>query len=203
MSEEEVVTHDLMSDEAAAEVIEHFRGTRPDIAEYLERIQAGDTFTASEVSAWGLIMGDMAMSLGLTVQPIGISHMVQEFHDKFNLPYSLGKITDDVDPDAEALRIKLVYEEFDELMEAIDNGNLPDILHEAADLVYVVAGLTILYGANIEAVVEKIHEANMTKPVEYDEDGKVVKGSDDSGFVPADIKKFIVEEGGFVSTRFP
>lgn len=92
------------------------------------------------------------------------------------------------------LRERLVAEEFDELRdELVDlqidimrHGNprketLKRLLKEMADLQYVLSGLAVTFGLDLEAAFNRVHESNMSKlddrgfPVR-DEDGKILKG---------------------------
>ena len=61
---------------------------------------------------------------------------VKEFREKFNL----GVKSEVVNLE---LHKKLIKEEFDELIEAIDDGDKPNTVKEAVDLAYVVLGLLI------------------------------------------------------------
>ena len=53
---------------------------------------------------------------------------------------------------------------------------------EAADLLYVLTGLFVDYGWDMDAIFDRVHESNMSKlgddgkPI-YREDGKVLKSS--------------------------
>lgn len=90
-------------------------------------------------------------------------------------------------------RVKLIKEEYKELMEAIPLSlvfsyssvePMPSdkIKKEAADLLYVVTGIFVDYGWDMDAIFDKVHESNMSKlgddgkPI-YREDGKVLKSS--------------------------
>ena len=90
-------------------------------------------------------------------------------------------------------RVKLIKEEHQELMEAIPLSlvfsyssvePMPSdkIKKEAADLLYVLTGLFVDYGWDMDAIFDRVHESNMSKlgddgkPI-YREDGKVLKSS--------------------------
>jgi predicted HAD superfamily Cof-like phosphohydrolase len=73
-------------------------------------------------------------------------------------------------------RIKLLREEFGELLEAIEAGDLPKIADGIADLNYVAGGTAVAYGIDLVPVWNAVHAANMTKttgPIR--EDGKRMK----------------------------
>lgn len=73
------------------------------------------------------------------------------------------------------LRIKLIDEEFTELIEAIGWGDKVQIAKELADLVYVVVGTAITMGIPFNKVMGALQISNMSK---FDEDGKATFISD-------------------------
>lgn len=86
------------------------------------------------------------------------------------------------------LRLKLIEEEYQEFMEALDWGDDVFIAKEAADLVYVVVGTLISRGIPFNDVFAALQQSNMTKvgpdgSVVKREDGKILKGPD---FKPAE-----------------
>lgn len=95
--------------------------------------------------------------------------------------------------DTALIRVQLMTEELAEVVEAMAEGNINQVLHEGADLRYVVDGTMLAFGLGdvYERAVELIHEANMTKlgddgkPV-INEAGRIVKGPN---FKKADVSK--------------
>lgn len=75
------------------------------------------------------------------------------------------------------LRRRLVKEEYEELIAAIDQDDLVGIADGAVDLIYVTIGLMVSYGIDATKCWDAVHESNMAKLV----DGRVVK--DDGGKV--------------------
>lgn len=74
------------------------------------------------------------------------------------------------------LGITLVKEEFEELMDALQRDHYPDIADGGADLIWVVCGLLIRYGIDLDAMWEEVRRANWDKlggPVR--KDGKLLK----------------------------
>lgn len=97
--------------------------------------------------------------------------MLEEFH----VGFGYGR-----DPDSMKLRRKLTAQEAQELLDAFDSGNMWDIAHELADVVYVCYGSAWSMNIDLDAALRAVHKANMTKigpdgPV-FDADGKVQKG---------------------------
>jgi len=93
--------------------------------------------------------------------------------------------------DTTLLRVQLMAEELAELIEAMaEPHRIAPVLHEAADLRYVVDGTVLAFGLGrvYEDAVAEIHRANMSKledgkPVK-DAAGRVTKGRD---FRKADV----------------
>jgi predicted HAD superfamily Cof-like phosphohydrolase len=84
------------------------------------------------------------------------------------------------------VRDRLLYEEFTELADELHKSR-PDInaiAHEAADLMYVLYGLAVECGFNLDDVFTEVHRANLTKS-RHPEGGKAVKGE---RFIEADVK---------------
>lgn len=107
--------------------------------------------------------------------------MVREFHKAMNL--KLGANWGAVETDMlEGLRMDLINEEYDEVVEAHHNNTSnADLLKELADLVYVTYGYAATFGWDLDEAVRRVHESNMSKlddeghPI-YRGDGKVMKG---------------------------
>lgn len=111
--------------------------------------------------------------------PLSPSIAVAEFHSKFGLTRrprpALGP------PSLEALRVALIAEELDELVEAFQVRDLVAVADALGDLAYVIFGAAVTFGIDLDAVVSEIHRSNMTKLGEdglpiRDESGKVRKG---------------------------
>lgn len=100
--------------------------------------------------------------------------MVEEFHRKFDIliqrrPAIPAAAT-------QALRVRLMQEELDELKEALAQENLAAVAKEMADLLYVVYGTAVSYGIDLQPVFEEVHRSNLSKVGGYKRaDGKWVK----------------------------
>ncbi len=110
--------------------------------------------------------------------------MVREFHKKFK---ALAPDKPTLIPkDKSDNRYRLMKEEVEEYLNAVEKGDLPEISKELADILYVVFGTIVEHGLHnkMEAIFEEVHKSNMSKDYhEY----KMIKGS---GYVKADVKKF-------------
>lgn len=136
--------------------------------------------------------------------------LVVQFHETFNLPMFDGKAN--LDSSRLNMRMGLIAEEYTELVEAVYGEKAGEIIRKAnakvfendekkrdvvetadalADLVYVIYGMSLECGIDLEAVLKQVQASNMSKlgvdgkPI-YREDGKVLKGPN---FFEPDIKK--------------
>lgn len=111
------------------------------------------------------------------------SHLedVKAFHKAFNIP--IKQQPDVSEPDRLALRSQLIREEAAEVIEALQEADLPQIAHELADLYIAMQGTILELGLQdiMDEAFKRVHLGNMSKlgpdgkPV-YREDGKVLKG---------------------------
>lgn len=104
--------------------------------------------------------------------------LVGEFHNAFGVyepPLPSTPTQECID-----LRVNLMNEEFNEVCEAIEEGDLAHIAKELADLLVVTYGTARAFGINIDPVFAEVMESNMSKldgdgrPI-YRADGKVLK----------------------------
>jgi len=87
-----------------------------------------------------------------------------------------------------ALRFRLMDEEHDEVVEAINWGDRVQIAKELCDLVYVAIGTAVAFDIPFNECFAALQTSNMTKVAEdgtvvLRDDGKVLKGN---GFKPAE-----------------
>jgi predicted HAD superfamily Cof-like phosphohydrolase len=81
--------------------------------------------------------------------------------------------------DERTLRVKLIAEEAEELINAIRRDDLVEIADGIAGLLYVTFGTALTYGLPIESLFMEVHKSNMSKPkLGHDDAGvKVPKGT--------------------------
>lgn len=134
--------------------------------------------------------------------------LIKEFHTIFSRTPDPDKPSL-VKNDTLELRIKLITEEYKEVLEELGYMllhdpvpanypkavDLPKLAKELADLLYVVYGTAAVYGIPIDDVYREVHRSNMSKlgpsgEVIRREDGKVLKGPN---YKEADIKRIIQE----------
>lgn len=146
-----------------------------------------------------------------------VHHQVIEFHKAFG--QDIGDKPKVPSDDVVRLRVKLVAEEFVEMLEAVygrtdalakvmdaiadqmDEGrirvNLPEYADALADLAYVIEGANLAFGIDGAAVLAEVHAANMRK---LGPDGKPIIRADGkrqkpAGWVGPDIAACLKAQG--------
>lgn len=78
--------------------------------------------------------------------------------------------------DTQALRLRLITEEFNEVVEAFETGQtIPEVAKELCDLLVVTYGTLLTMGVNPDAAFDLVHKSNMSK---LDKDGRPVRRAD-------------------------
>lgn len=110
---------------------------------------------------------------------------VKEFHEALEVP--IGKVpVQALSEEREYLRVRLMAEEFEELLRAIADEDLVEIADGCADMVVVVLGTAAEFGIPFDRVWAEVHRSNMAKlGGPRREDGKVLKPPD---WTPPDIR---------------
>lgn len=91
------------------------------------------------------------------------------------------------------LRVDLIQEEVDELVEAIANKDMVEIADALTDILYVVYGAGHTFGIDLDECFTEVHASNMSKlgedgtPVKAD-NGKIMKGP---GFFAPDLESIL------------
>lgn len=121
---------------------------------------------------------------------------VREFHEIYKCATGeIGK-PDISDKALMNLRKGLVDEEYQELLQALEEDNIVEVADALGDLLYVIYGWGITIGLDMDAIVAEIHRSNLSKlgadgkPI-YREDGKVLKGPD---FTQPNLKPIVFKE---------
>ena len=119
---------------------------------------------------------------------------VQEFHETYGLPV---KSSPDIsDPKTNDLRINLLAEELEELKEALEAGDIVEVLDALTDLQYVLDGAYLSFGLHTvkDAAFNEVQRSNMSKlgadgkPIRRESDGKILKGPN---FFEPDLAQFV------------
>ena len=91
------------------------------------------------------------------------------------------------------LRISLIKEELDELIEAMNKKDLVEVADALTDILYVTYGAGHAFGINLDDCFEEVQNSNMSKldkdgkPI-YNDKGKVMKGPN---YFKPNLSKFI------------
>lgn len=107
--------------------------------------------------------------------------LVLEFHKTYGQPTGPVRPSSIMDLGRLTMRLGLILEEFQELCKAADVHDIGGEVDALGDLVYVIYGMAIEMGVNLDPILEEIHRSNMSKldsddkPI-YRDDGKVLKG---------------------------
>jgi len=127
---------------------------------------------------------------------IDIIKAVETFHDSFGIENNHQPTSKISQRDYE-LRHRLMQEENEEYLEAVQNNDLIEVADALGDQLYILCGTILKHGLQhkIVEVFEEIQRSNMSKldkdgqPI-YREDGKILKS--DLYFKP-NIKKILVD----------
>lgn len=104
---------------------------------------------------------------------MSFSDRVREFHTKFeqdirDLPYR------EIFQDQKLLnlRMKLIQEEWNELQEAVANQDITEMFDAIIDLHVVLSGFSVSCGLNEDIGFDLVHESNMSKLCDTEEQAK-------------------------------
>tara|TARA_B110000116_G_scaffold132158_1_gene114661 strand:- start:243 stop:617 length:375 start_codon:yes stop_codon:yes gene_type:complete len=91
------------------------------------------------------------------------------------------------------LRLDLIKEELDELIEAIRNNDIIEVADALTDILYVTYGAGHSFGLDLDQCFAEVQKSNMSKlnnegkPI-YNEKGKVLKGPN---YFQPNLKKYL------------
>lgn len=116
---------------------------------------------------------------------------VRDFHEKFDKPVRYTPTV--LPPEEEELCMGLIYEEADEIDDALANQDMVALADGAADLIYVTLSMCVHAGIDLEEVWNRVQEANMAKVGGGKrDDGKILKPA---GWTPPDVKGALELQG--------
>ena len=104
---------------------------------------------------------------------------VRKFHEAMGQP--VADRPQFLTPERQEFRLTLIDEEYGEFLESLAEGDLVNAFKEMADMIYVIAGMAVEMGGDLDKVFDAVQESNMSKlgddgkPI-FREDGKVLKG---------------------------
>lgn len=109
------------------------------------------------------------------------------------------KTIQDFEPEATKLSVRLMTEELDEIVEAIEEKNRVEVLDGICDLLYVTLGFAYRHGFanNLEEAFRRVHESNMSKfPVDALTAQETLKKYQEEG-----VEAYFEQEGEFYIIR--
>ena len=90
------------------------------------------------------------------------------------------------------LRLELIQEEVAELIAGAAQKDFENVTKELVDILYVVYGMGLSMGVDLNICFNEVHRSNMSKlengKVLYREDGKVMKGKN---YTPPNLNRLI------------
>ena len=122
---------------------------------------------------------------------------VLEFTDAFNMfktsysEYSRELLINN--PKTSKLRYDLIFEEYNELLDAFREKDIVEVIDALTDILYVTYGAGHAFGIDLDKCFDEVQRSNMSKLGEngkpiYNEQGKVMKGPK---YFEPNLSKFI------------
>lgn len=183
-------------------VMVHRAGDAPDLFH--------DVCSCTDETMATMIASLLNEQIGQETEPVSdIRRQVEAFHRAMGQPVVEKPTVPS--PERLELRLKLIAEEFEELLEACGayyfakdqifrkNDGYTDLVEVAdalADLDYVIEGMRLELGINGKPIADEVHRSNMSKlgpdgkPV-VREDGKIIKGPN---YSPPDIEHELAKQ---------
>ncbi|WP_136444040.1 nucleoside triphosphate pyrophosphohydrolase family protein [Pacificoceanicola onchidii] len=119
---------------------------------------------------------------------------VRAWHEAFEVPIKDSPVLPE---DRVQMRLAILEEEVAELREAVEAGDMVEVLDALCDIQYVLDGTFLEFGMHgvKGAAMGEVHASNMSKLGENGapvlrEDGKVLKGPN---FFPPNLRQFLPE----------
>lgn len=165
--------NELVPDKSSDEIISELLNQNLELAQRNEEL-------ASEVAQYRRIaeFANRAAKNAIANKQVIANHrrtpyqMMIELHEVFNLPIRKASQFRDITSEERRACIEILREEFeDEYLEAEANNDLVGIADALGDMCIVAANTALKYGINLDAVLEEIHDSNMSK---LGQDGKPV-----------------------------
>ncbi|QKN87744.1 MazG-like nucleotide pyrophosphohydrolase [Microbacterium phage Ixel] len=147
-------------------------------------LDGAGTFESTRARAIGeKLLDDLRPFLG---KP-DMQEMVKTFHEGMGQP--VGLAPHPLPQHRVAVRVELIREEFeDELIPALQRGDLTETVDACIDILYVVFGLLVEMGVKAQPLFEEVQRSNMSK---FGADGKaIIAGPNDpDGIFEGRVKK--------------
>ena len=110
-----------------------------------------------------------------TPQNMSNFEKVVEFNEVFGLPTNQVPQTDIVtqNPSLTKLRVDLITEECQELVDAVKDNDFTEIVDALADILYVVYGAGSSFGVDLNKAFDIVHASNMSKLCRTESEAKL------------------------------
>lgn len=117
--------------------------------------------------------------------------LIKHWREVFGLPNRTApRIPDDKEL---SLAMHLIYEESDELDDAIQNKSLNEIADAVGDLYFVVTQMAMVCGLDPEKLVQKVYFSNMSKLCKTEDEAIQTV----SAYLQKGIKTYIEQKDGY------
>lgn len=113
---------------------------------------------------------------------------LKEFHIKLNTTWNDSPTI--IGDETRKLRARLMLEEVQEAVEAMEEGDIEHIAKELSDVLYATLGTIGAYGLadSMPEIFSEVHASNMSKDYSDNPDAKMKKGE---GYKEADISSIL------------
>lgn len=116
-----------------------------------------------------------------------MQQQVRTFHEKFNNP--VGVFPHALPQHRVPVRVELIREEFeDELIPALEAGDIIETIDAAIDILYVTFGLLVEMGVDAQPFFDEVQRSNMSK-LGADGEAIIAQVNDPDGIFPGRVKK--------------
>jgi len=116
--------------------------------------------------------------------------MVEEFHKKYK--FKINKTPTLIGEDLLKFRIQWIEEEIKELKDAGKSKNIVEMADGMGYAIYLILGLAVSMGIDLEPIFTEIHRSNMTKERSDKKIAKAIKGKN---FIHPDILRELFKQG--------
>ena len=128
--------------------------------------------------------------MGIRKEVMDIETSVINFRQKMNLPVSYSAKM--IEQDRLDLHMTLLFEEFAELTNGINQRDMVEIADGIVDLCYIAVGLAVELGIPFNRVFNEIHQTNLMKSPEFQAGGKILKPE---GWEPPKVEQILINRG--------
>lgn len=120
------------------------------------------------------------------------TQFVREFHLKYNQP--IQQVPGIPTIEIQIFRQDLLRQEYRELNQAIERGDLEQIYDAILDIMYVLIGTALAYGLPLNQGMIAVHNANMKK-LQATGDSKTTKPIKPPGWQPPNLREILKGNG--------